>query len=159
MARVRRSRRLDELRNRACRSLSPGRRLRRSDSQGRKTRRSASPAVDQVRVRDQPQDRQVVGTRGAAASPADRRRGDRVAIPIAALHESAFGPKRTLVFALQMSAFGGKADMGAVPGLLEGLGTELRPSQDDRANHTPWTCTCNTGPPPNEMSAYDPKRT
>jgi hypothetical protein len=30
---------------------------------------------------------------------------------IAAVHESAIGPKRTSVFALRMSAFGGKADM------------------------------------------------
>ena len=29
----------------------------------------------------------------------------------AALHESAFGPKRTCLVALHMSAFGGKADM------------------------------------------------
>jgi hypothetical protein len=29
----------------------------------------------------------------------------------AAVHESAFGPKRTSLVALHMSAFGGKADM------------------------------------------------
>ena len=29
----------------------------------------------------------------------------------AALHESAFGPKRACIAALHMSAFGGKADM------------------------------------------------
>ena len=32
-------------------------------------------------------------------------------ITIAALHESAFGPKRTSLAAPHMSAFGGKADM------------------------------------------------
>jgi hypothetical protein len=31
----------------------------------------------------------------------------------AAVHESAFGPKRTSVIALHMSAFGGKADIDA----------------------------------------------
>ena len=61
LARVRRSRRPDELRNEHYRRISPGRRLRRPDSQGREARRPAGHAVDQVRVRDQPQDRQ--GTR------------------------------------------------------------------------------------------------
>jgi hypothetical protein len=45
-----------------------------------------------------------------AASP--RRYGDKIAIIFAALHESAIGPKQPPASALQMSAFGGKADIG-----------------------------------------------
>jgi len=40
-----------------------------------------------------------------------RRRRDRIAMLFAAVHESAFGPKRTLPCASHMSAIGGKADM------------------------------------------------
>jgi hypothetical protein len=40
-----------------------------------------------------------------------RRRGDRITTIFGALHESAFGPKRTCLVAPHMSAFGGKADM------------------------------------------------
>jgi hypothetical protein len=51
------------------------------------------------------------------------RRGDRITILIAALHESAFGTKQTFVLRCRMSAFGGraeiraKADMGGATGL------------------------------------------
>src|SRR5215475_9318608 len=40
------------------------------------------------------------------------RRGDRNKMLFAAVHESATGPKQTLAFALHMSAFGCKADIG-----------------------------------------------
>jgi hypothetical protein len=53
----------------------------------------------------------------AFGSSAARRRADRIMMLVAALHESAFGPKRTCRCALHMSAFGGKADIGgAFPG-------------------------------------------
>ena len=40
-----------------------------------------------------------------------RRRGDRIAMFYAAVHESAFGTKRTFRGVVPMSAFGGKADI------------------------------------------------
>jgi hypothetical protein len=51
--------------------------------------------------------------------PEPRRRGDRIIIFFAAMHESAFGPKRTWSNAPHMSAFGGKADInsGTTPAL------------------------------------------
>ena len=58
LARGRRGRRPDELRDQPYRCLSPGRHLRRADSQGRAARRPAGDAVNQVRARAQPQDRQ-----------------------------------------------------------------------------------------------------
>ena len=50
------------------RRVSPSRHLRRPDSQGRKARRPAGRSGDQVRVRDQPQDRE-----GARPRPCRRR--------------------------------------------------------------------------------------
>src|SRR5215510_14457038 len=35
----------------------------------------------------------------------------------------------------------------------------LLKSDKRRRPRVPWTCTCNTGPPPNAMSAFGPKRT
>ena len=55
-----RSRRSDELRNKHHRRISPGRRVHRPDSQGREARRPTGHAVDQIRVRDQPQHRQGI---------------------------------------------------------------------------------------------------
>ena len=51
---------------------------RRTDSQGRKARRPAGRSGHQVRVRDQPQDRQGARPRSAADAARPRRRGDRV---------------------------------------------------------------------------------
>jgi hypothetical protein len=45
-----------------------------------------------------------------------RRRGDRIVIVFAALHESAIGPKRTFPMRRRMSAIGGKADIGRAAG-------------------------------------------
>src|SRR5262249_15300286 len=78
MARLRRSRRSNELRNQPCRRLSSGRRLRGPDSQGRQHRRPADRAVDQVRVRDQPQHRQGARPQLPAGVAGHRRRGDRM---------------------------------------------------------------------------------
>src|SRR5262249_50887556 len=50
----------------------------RSNPKRRKPRQPARRAVDQVRVRHQPTDCQSARPRSAAASPATRRRGDRV---------------------------------------------------------------------------------
>src|SRR5262245_4046145 len=55
-----------------------------------------------------------------------RRRGDRIAILFAALHESAVGPKRTSATALHVSAFGGKADMAQMGSALSLLGWRRR---------------------------------
>ena len=43
--------------------------------------------------------------------PDARRRGDRIAMFYAAVHESAIGTKRTFRQCFTMSAFGGKADI------------------------------------------------
>jgi putative tryptophan/tyrosine transport system substrate-binding protein len=59
-ARVRRRRRIDELRGEHHRRAAPGRHLCRPDSQRPEARRSAGHAVGQVRVRDQPQHRQGI---------------------------------------------------------------------------------------------------
>ena len=56
-----RSRRADELRDRSCGHVSSGRRLHRSNSQGRQARRPAGLAVDQIRVRHQPQTARALG--------------------------------------------------------------------------------------------------
>src|SRR5262245_17017572 len=58
-----------------------------------------------------PQDRQGARPHCAAVRAHPRRRGDRIATPFAAVHESAFGPKRTSIAAPHMSAFRGKANM------------------------------------------------
>src|SRR5215208_4700483 len=50
-------------------------RLYRENPQGRKTQRPAGPAADQVRVGDQPQDREVTGHRRTARAARARRRG------------------------------------------------------------------------------------
>jgi putative tryptophan/tyrosine transport system substrate-binding protein len=50
------------------RRISPGRSLYRTDSQGRETCRPARRSGDQIRARDQPQDREVAGPRSAARS-------------------------------------------------------------------------------------------
>src|SRR5262249_43171191 len=56
MARVRYGRRPNELQYQSGGSVSPDRNLHRARAQGRESGRLASHAVDQVRVRDQPQD-------------------------------------------------------------------------------------------------------
>src|SRR5262245_52773312 len=77
-ARIRRGRRIDELRGEHYRRAAPGRHLCRPDSQGREARRSPGHAVDQVRVRDQPQYRQGIRPQLPTRATRDRRRGDRV---------------------------------------------------------------------------------
>jgi putative tryptophan/tyrosine transport system substrate-binding protein len=57
VSRICRCRRIAELWNKPHRRLPPVRRLHRESSQGRKARRAAGSTADQVRVRDQPQDR------------------------------------------------------------------------------------------------------
>src|SRR5262249_15472644 len=53
-------------------------RLRRADPQRREARRSAGAATDQVRARDQPQDRQSARAGSATDAARARRRGDRM---------------------------------------------------------------------------------
>src|SRR5262245_27520961 len=60
------------------RRKSPGRRVRRPDSQGREARRPRGHAVDQVRVRDQPQHRQGIWPQLLAGAAGHRPRGDRM---------------------------------------------------------------------------------
>src|SRR5262249_21212829 len=77
-ARVRRGRRIDELRGEHYRSGAPGWHLCRPDSQRPEARRSAGHAVDQVRVGDQPQHRQDIRAELSAWPACHRRRGDRM---------------------------------------------------------------------------------
>jgi putative tryptophan/tyrosine transport system substrate-binding protein len=58
--------------------LSPGRRLCGASSQGREACRSAGATADQIRVGDQPQDREGARARGAGSAARSRRRGDRI---------------------------------------------------------------------------------
>src|SRR3984893_2749414 len=78
MARVRPSRRPDELRHQPDRGLSPARQLCRTHPQRRKAGRPPGYAADQVRARHQPQDRQGVRPQHTARRARDCRRGDRV---------------------------------------------------------------------------------
>ena len=59
-------------------AYTPGRHLRRPHPQGRQARRSASHAANQIRVRNQPQDRQGARPRNSANTARPRRRGDRM---------------------------------------------------------------------------------
>jgi hypothetical protein len=65
----------------------------------------AHRARREIRPRSEPEDRQDTRRHRPADTNRQRRRGDRVAIPIAALHESAFGPKRTSPSALHIFAY------------------------------------------------------
>src|SRR5262249_50934483 len=78
----------------------------RPNPQRRETVRSAGPAIHEGRSGHQSQDGQGTRPYRSAIATRHRQRGDRVKGEM-----SAFGPKRTCVGALQMSAFGGKADM------------------------------------------------
>ena len=53
----------------------------------------------------------ALGIDASADAAHPRRRGDRITIHFAAVHEFAFGTKRTSLVALHISAFGGKADI------------------------------------------------
>jgi putative ABC transport system substrate-binding protein len=77
-ARVRRSRRADELRNQHCGDVPSSRRLQRPNSQGRETHRFAGTAINQIRVRHQPANGQGARPRSAPDTARPRRRGDRV---------------------------------------------------------------------------------
>src|SRR5262249_33497113 len=83
----------------------------RKNSQGRQAGRPAGRAANQIRVGDQSQNREDAWPRSAALAAHPCRRGDRIKMLFAAVHESAYGPKRTLLLAQRMSAYGGKADM------------------------------------------------
>src|SRR5262245_9231594 len=78
MAGVRRSRWIDELRQRSRRRLSPCGNLRRTDSQGRKACRSSRRAGDESRVRAQSQDCALARFDDPAPAAWPRRRGDRM---------------------------------------------------------------------------------
>src|SRR5262249_22601643 len=100
----------DELWHEHCEWIPSSRHLYWTDSQGREASRLASLAADQVRVDHQPQDRQGARPRSAADAARASRRGHRIEI-VAAMHESAFGTKRTCPSCRSTSAFGGKADI------------------------------------------------
>ena len=53
------------------------------------------PAIDQIRARHQPPNGASARHPGATRGVLHHRRGDRIAILLAAPHESAFGPKQT----------------------------------------------------------------
>ena len=84
-------------------SYSADGRLRRPNSQGREANRPPDSSGDQVRACDQPQDRQGVGPRRVVATPAARRRGDRMNGGM-----FAFGTKRTFRARPPMPATGPK---------------------------------------------------
>ena len=65
-------------------------RLRRSHPQGREAGRPAGAGANQVRAGDQPQDRQGARPHRAATAARPRRRGDRVAVQLAASAHSRF---------------------------------------------------------------------
>jgi ABC transporter substrate binding protein len=65
--------------------------LRRPHPQGREAGGPAGASTDQVRISDQPQDRQGAWPRRAADAARDRRRGDRITLRFVALHMSANG--------------------------------------------------------------------
>src|SRR5262249_60635860 len=89
------------------RSVPSGGPLRRSHPQGREAGGPSGAGAEQVRIGDQPQDRESVRPHCAAIASRQRQRRDRVSGAM-----SAFGPKRTSLVAQHMSAFGGKADIG-----------------------------------------------
>ena len=62
---------------------------------------------NQIRVDDQPEDRQDARFEHACELAGERRRGDRILDGLLRLLTSAYGPKRTSLVALHMSAFGG----------------------------------------------------
>src|SRR5262249_51249543 len=69
---------LDLLRPRHHRPVPPRRQLRRSHPQGREASRPSCAGTDQVRTRDQPQDRQGTRPRHPGNRGRPRRRGDRM---------------------------------------------------------------------------------
>src|SRR5262245_38341055 len=71
----------------------------------------AGDAADEVRAGDQSQHCACAPLRRAADAARPRRRGDRIGPRFAAVHESAFGTKRTRRHVRYLSAFRGKADI------------------------------------------------
>ena len=78
LARLLRSRWIDELRRKSVRRLSPGRCIRWANTQGRETRGLARRASQQVRTGHQRASRQDTRSHCAAISARPRRRGDRI---------------------------------------------------------------------------------
>src|SRR5262249_29069412 len=70
---------IGELWTQPDRCLSPRRWLHRADSQRRKAGRLADPAVGEIRIHHQPQDREGARPRRATDAARPRRRGYRVA--------------------------------------------------------------------------------
>src|SRR5262249_37321695 len=132
-----------ELRNQHWRCISPSWPVHRKNSQGRQADRPAGRAANQIRVGDQSQNREDAWPRSAALAAHPCRRGDRIEMLCAAVHEPDFGPQRTCASALHMSAFEGKADMtfGGSPLSRSLLGVKR-------------TCCVAL-----HTSAFDPKRT
>jgi hypothetical protein len=67
--------------------------------------------TDQIRTHHQPQDYKGARPDSAACAAKPRRRGDRIRTFFPAVHESAFGTKRTSSLRSAMSAFEGGADI------------------------------------------------
>jgi len=79
--------------------------LRRSHPEGREAGGPAGAGADQVRARDQPQDRQGARSRRAGDCARSRRRGDRVGWHFAAMHMAAIGTKRRFVVTHQFGRY------------------------------------------------------
>jgi hypothetical protein len=83
----------DELRHQPRGFIPPMRHLCRPDYQGRKAGRSAGAALQQVRIRDQRQDRKGPGPVGLERNAIARRRGDRI-VHVRLLHLLTTAPGR-----------------------------------------------------------------
>src|SRR5258705_1450941 len=90
--------------------LSSVSRLCRQDIQGCEACRPAGRAADQVRTGDQFEDRKGAWRRSADIASAARRRGDRIELSFAAVHESLVGTFRTWRDVLVESASRGKPE-------------------------------------------------
>jgi putative ABC transport system substrate-binding protein len=93
---LRRCRRFDLLREWHGHSVSACRGVRGPHPQGRAASEPSGAGVNQIRIGHQSQDRKSARLNRAAIAADARRRGDRITILFVALHESGFGPKRTL---------------------------------------------------------------
>src|SRR4029079_11119653 len=85
----------DELWIELSRFLSSGGDLRWSNSKGGKASRPTGNAADQIRVGPQSADREEVRPVSSAQAACSCRRGDRIAMLFAAVHEPGVGTSRT----------------------------------------------------------------
>jgi hypothetical protein len=90
-----RKRRPDVVWTQTDRRIPPHSRVRRPHSQGREPFRPAGAGADQVRAGDQPEDCEGAQLGNTAVVARPRRRSNRIAMLLPAVHESVVGPKLT----------------------------------------------------------------